>query len=117
MTSPMRDSDYTHDEHMVDPLPQCIQGKSKKQLTLIDCVYLCLRKRYRSFWEIQNTILDQKGRMYGEPSISAAIRALRHPENRDLYNLETDLSVEVVDRRRRPNSQGYEYKIINRRSV
>lgn len=94
------------------PVPKCITDKPRHKLTLTDCVFMCIRKRYSTFWEIQQRILDNTGTMYGEPSISAAIRALRHYENRVTYGLEKDVSIEVVGRRRRSGSKGYEYKLI-----
>lgn len=81
------------------------------KLPLVECVYRCMRnRRWWTFWDLQRVILRNTGVYYGEPSISAAIRELRKEPFRIKYNF--PMHGEVVDRRRKPNSKGYEYKLI-----
>ena len=72
--------------------------------------YRMLDGQWWTFWALKKEFAD-KGYYYGEPSISAAIRNLRKPHCRALFNLPTD--GEVIDRRRIHNGKGYEYKLIN----
>jgi len=80
--------------------------------TLDDCVYLCLRNgKWWTFWEIQNEIKLRENKFFGEPSISAAIRNLRKHRCRLKYGLK--MTGEVIDRRRRLEGKGYQYKLIS----
>jgi len=92
-------------------VPECLRGKPKHKLSVTDCVYLCLRKgRYMMFHEIKEMITSNTGKFYGEATISAAIRDLRNEEPRIRYELHP--YNEVVVKRKRANSKGYEYKLI-----
>ena len=91
----------------------CIQKKSKSKYTVDDCVFLCMRnaynnKRWLMFHEIQRIISEQTGKFFGEATISASIRNMRKDHCRSAYNLPR--FGEIVDKRRRHNSRGYEYK-------
>lgn len=79
-------------------------------LSLDDCVYLCMRDgKWWTFWELQSTIKNKTNKFYGEPSISAAIRNLRKDYCREKYKLPN--FGEVVERKRIPNGKGYQYKL------
>ena len=88
------------------------------KLSLDDCVFNCLSERdslggvyYWTFWGIQARIKEQTGQFYGEPSISAAIRNIRKPYARKRYGLPN--TGEVITKRRKANSKGYEYKLTD----
>ena len=82
----------------------------KNKLTLNDCVYLCLSEGgYWTFWKIQETILAKQETLYGEPSISAALRHLRKAEGRHRYGLPS--YGPIVEMRKRQTGRGYEYKL------
>ena len=92
-------------------VPETLRGKPKSKLSVTDCVYLCLRKgRYMMFHEIKEMINQNTGKYYGEATISAAIRDLRNEGPRAKYGLHP--YEEVVIKRRRKNSKGYEYKLL-----
>lgn len=82
-----------------------------KPTTLDDFVYMCMRNgRWWTFWDLQQTIKNKTGKMYGEPTISAAIRNLRKEYARDKYDLA--IYGEVVEKKRIWNSKGWKYKLI-----
>ena len=79
--------------------------------SLNDYVYRCMKNgRYWTFWELQDVIKQNTGKFYGEPTISAAIRALRWEENRIKYDLPKD--GEVVERKRLQGRKGYQYRLV-----
>ena len=109
-------------------VPDSIKNKSTKDYTCTDCVFLTLqnafvKQRWLTFQEIQTAI--QKGfkqsgfsdlyvsqkRFYGSPTISASIRRIRHIDMREAYELPLDLEIEVIKKRRRSGSKGYEYSL------
>mgnify|MGYP003133287390 FL=1 len=109
-------------------VPDSIKKKSMKDYTCTDCVFLTLqnafvKQRWLTFQEIQTAI--QKGfkksgfsdlyvsqkRFYGSPTISASIRRIRHIDKREAYELPLDMEVEVIKKRRRSGSKGYEYSL------
>lgn len=57
---------------------------------------------------MQETILSKTGTMYGEPSISAAIRNQRKFDRRLKFGLPP--FGEVIEKRWRPTGKGYQYK-------
>ena len=78
--------------------------------TLDECVYLCLKDgAWWTFWHLQDTIINKTGTMYGEPSISAAIRNLRKLDRRAKFDFPP--FGEVIEKRRRPTGKGYQYKL------
>lgn len=82
-----------------------------KNLSINDCVYLCMRNgKWWTFWELQETIKQKANKFYGEPSISAAIRDFRKLPCRTKYNL--SMSKEVVERKRITGGKGYKYRLI-----
>lgn len=82
-----------------------------KNLSINDCVYLCMRNgKWWTFWELQETIKQKANKFYGEPSISAAIRDFRKLPCRTKYNL--SMSEEVVERKRITGGKGYKYRLI-----
>tara|TARA_R100000773_G_scaffold752_5_gene1344 strand:+ start:2062 stop:2349 length:288 start_codon:yes stop_codon:yes gene_type:complete len=75
-----------------------------------DYVFICLLNgKWWTFWDLQKTIREKVGRLYGEPSISAAIRDIRKIPQRNKYNL--PMTGEVIDKRRIEGGKGYEYKL------
>ena len=81
----------------------------KKNLTLNDCIYLCMRNgKWWTFWNLQQVISEKTGKFYGEPTISAAIRNLRKVQCIEDY----DLHDSTIEKRRIDNSRGYEYRIV-----
>ena len=101
-------------------IPNSIKNKPRSKLTLDDCVFLTMRKasinkRWLSFWEMQEIIKNSTGRFFGEPTISASIRNMRKDYCREAYNL--PINGEVIEKRRRKNSKGYEYKLILKEEV
>ena len=94
-------------------VPMCIQKKSKSKYTVDDCVFLCLRNAYMNnrwlmFHEIQRIISEQTNKFFGEATISASIRNMRKDYCRRAYKLPR--YGEIVTKRRKHNSRGYEYK-------
>jgi len=82
----------------------------KKNLTLDDCVFLCMNKGgWWSFWELQAMIKEKTGKFYGEPTISASIRNLRKEPARLKYGLSK--YDEVVFKKRIENGKGFKYKL------
>jgi hypothetical protein len=82
-----------------------------RKLTLDDCVYFCMRNgEWWTFWSLQQSIKHKTDVFYGEPTISAAIRNLRKEPARFKYNLPR--IGEVVMKRKKFNSKGFEYKLI-----
>lgn len=80
------------------------------KLTLHDCVMRCLRDfQPWTFWDLQREIQQGVGKLYGEPSISAAIRDLRKVDYRLKFNL--PLMDPVVVKERIPNARGYRYRL------
>lgn len=72
-----------------------------------------------SFWTLQDAIKQRFDLYYGEPSISAGIRALRRRENRKRYGL--PLAGEIIIKNRLvyldPNTnkysgRAYQYRLI-----
>ena len=109
-------------------VPDSIKKKSMKDYTCTDCVFLTLqnafvKQRWLTFQEIQTAIpkgFKQSGfsdlyvsqkRFYGSPTISASIRRIRHIDMREAYELPLDLEIEVIKKRRRSGSKGYEYSL------
>ena len=85
----------------------------KKNPDLNLCVYKCMESgHWWTFWDLQTEIKNLTGKFFGEPTISAAIRNLRKMECRERFGLPTDMSVEVVDRKRITGGRGYKYKLI-----
>ena len=83
----------------------------KPNLTLDDCVYLCMSKGgYWTFWELQSMIKERTGQFYGEPSISAAIRNLKKLPARHKYKF--PIEGEIIHKKRRDEGRGYKYKLI-----
>ncbi len=105
-------------------VPQSIEKKSRNKYTVDDCVFMTLRSGYVKnnwlmFHEIQQKIVNayagwfgeeyaRKKRFYGENTISACIRNMRKDRCRELYDLPR--YGEIVIKRKRHNSKGYEYK-------
>ena len=87
-------------------------AKSKyHKLSLDECIYRCMRNGdWWTFWDLQKTIDAITGKYYGEPTISAGIRNLRKPYNRDKFNL--SMTDEVIIRKRIEGKKGYKYKLI-----
>ena len=90
---------------------------SRPNLSVTDCVYLCMRNgRYWTFWELQTAIKDKTGSFYGEPTISAGIRNLRKYEYRNKYGL--PMLGDTITKRRIQrkifghHGKGYEYKLV-----
>ena len=82
----------------------------KKNLTLDDCVFLCMNKGgWWTFWELQAMIKENSGKFYGEPTISASIRNLRKEPARLKYGLSK--YDEVVFKKRIENGKGFKYKL------
>ena len=82
----------------------------KKDLTLDDCVFLCMNKGgWWTFWELQAMIKENTGKFYGKPTISASIRILREEPARLKYGL--SMVDEVVIKKRIENGKGYKYKL------
>ena len=81
------------------------------KFSLVECVYRCMSNgNWWTFWNLQQVIKHKTSVLYGEPSISAAIRELRKEPHRVKYNL--PMLGEVVEKRRMFNRKGYEYKLI-----
>tara|TARA_R100001463_G_scaffold110246_2_gene164975 strand:- start:1720 stop:1986 length:267 start_codon:yes stop_codon:yes gene_type:complete len=81
------------------------------KLTLDDCVFLCMRNgEWWTFWDLQKVIKEKSDVFYGEPSISAAIRNLRKEPARVKYKLAE--FGEVIEKRKKLNGKGFEYKLI-----
>ena len=79
--------------------------------SLNDYVYRCMKNgHYWTFWELQDVIKQNTGKFYGEPTISASIRALRWEQNRTKYGLPTE--GEVVERKRCQGRKGYQYRLV-----
>ena len=107
-------------------IPNCIKEKPMNKYTVDDCVFIVLHKAYlknewRMFHEIQQSILNayaktygenyaRKRRFYGENTIAACVRNMRKLRCRESYNLPLDMNTEVVIKRKRINSRGWEYK-------
>jgi len=107
-------------------VPKSIEKKSRNKYTVDDCVFMTLRSgnlknNWLMFHEIQQKIVNayagwfgeeyaRKKRFYGEPTISACIRNMRKDKCRDAYELPK--YGEVIEKRKRHNSKGYEYKLI-----
>ena len=71
-----------------------------------------------TFWGLQEAINHQYNCYYGEPTISAGIRALRRHEKRKRYDL--PLSGEVLFKERIPSlggaiARGYQYRLLTKR--
>lgn len=106
-------------------LPRYLKNKSLQKLTLDDCVFLVLFKAYqRGNWlmlhEIQEKIFNtyqkefgtkyaELNRYYGTPTVSASVRNMRKDYCRERYELFK--YAEVIFKRRRRPSKGYEYRI------
>ena len=85
--------------------------RKKRNHSLDECVYFCLRDgNWWTFWQIQKTIQEKEGTLYGEPTISAGIRNLRKTDRREKFNLKP--YGEVVELKRIPNRKGYMYRLI-----
>jgi hypothetical protein len=87
-----------------------------KKYTLDDMVYLCMKngKTWWTYWDLQRVIKNKCGTLYGEPSISAAIRNMRKDKQKEKYGLK---KVDPIESRRRMNIdgkklKGYEFKLI-----
>tara|TARA_Y100001938_G_C8081904_1_gene429661 strand:- start:2167 stop:2457 length:291 start_codon:yes stop_codon:yes gene_type:complete len=87
-----------------------------KKLTLDDMVYLCLKEgvTWWTYWSLQRVIKNKSGILYGEPSISAAIRNMRKPKQREKYNLRKH--GDPLESRRRVSREGkklrgYEWRL------
>jgi len=107
-------------------IPNCIKEKPMNKYTVDDCVFIVLHKAYlknewRMFHEIQESIQNaytntygeqyaKKRRFYGENTIAACVRNMRKARCRESYNLPLDMNTEVIVKRKRHNSRGYEYK-------
>ena len=75
-----------------------------------DYVFICLLNgKWWTFWELQKTIKEKVGKLYGEPSISAAIRDIRKEPQRERYRL--PMIGEVVEKRKIEGGKGYEYRL------
>ena len=109
-------------------VPDSIKNKSMKDYTCTDCVFLTLqnafiKQKWLTFQEIQTAI--QKGfkrsgfsdlyirqkRFYGSPTISASIRRIRHADKRVAYELPLDMEIDVIKKRKRSGSKGWEYSL------
>lgn len=107
-------------------VPDSIKKKSMQKYTLTDCVFLTLqnafiKQKWVTFQDIQDAIQKayresgyseeyvRKNRFYGTPTISASIRRIRHEDMRESYELPP--TGEVVKKRRRSGSKGYEYSL------
>jgi len=82
-----------------------------KDLSLNDCIYLCLRNGgFWTFWELQETIKEKTGKFYGEPTISAGIRNMRKDYCRSKYSLKP--YGEIIKKKRLDTGKGYKYRLI-----
>lgn len=108
-------------------IPEALRNKKYAKYSVTDLVFLVfLKAQEKNIWltfkDIQNKILDvyrangfsegyiMKNKFYGTPTISAAIRNIRNANARWDYEL-PDFD-EVVIKRKRLNSKGYEYKLV-----
>jgi hypothetical protein len=108
-------------------IPEALRNKKYAKYSLTDLVFLVfLKAQEKNIWltfeDIQNKILNvyrangfsegyiMKNKFYGTPTISAAIRNIRKPNARWDYEL-PDFD-EVVIKRKKSNSKGYEYQLI-----
>lgn len=77
--------------------------------TLDDYVMKCLSDgRPWTFWTMQEKILNETGKFYGEATISQAIRNVRKQHMRSRYKLPDG---EVVLKERIPDGKGYYYRL------
>ena len=89
-----------------------MQKKYKPKFDLNWCVHKCLSDgRWWTFWEIQDEIKQRTGKFYGEATISAAIRNMRKIDCRERFGFPTDMSVEVIFKKRRTEGKGYKYRL------
>lgn len=109
-------------------VPDSIKKKSMKDWTCTDCVFLTLqnafiKQKWLTFQDIQTKIQNayrnegfseeyvRKNRFYGSPTISASIRRIRHIDKRESYELPLDLEIEVIKKRKKSGSRGWEYSL------
>jgi len=108
-------------------VPDSIKKKSMKDYTCTDCVFLTLqnafiKQKWLTFQDIQTKIQNAyknsgfseqyvRTRFYDSPTISASIRRIRHVDKRELYELPLDINIEVIKKRRRSGSRGWEYSL------
>lgn len=86
-----------------------------KLTSLNDYVWKCMSdERYWTFWELQDVIKKNTGQLYGEPSISAAIRNLSKQPARVKYGLPA--FGEVYEKKLRTSGKGYKYKLIGEKN-
>ena len=84
--------------------------KSTSNKTCTDLVFeLMYDFKPWTFWDLQQTLANDQGKFFGEPTISASIREIRRPSFRQKYNL--PLSGEVVVREKRPSGKGFQYRL------
>ena len=84
-----------------------------KKFNLRDAIFICfLNGKWWTFWDLRKEIYEKTGTYYDHTSISASIREIRHQDNRLRYGLNPDMTVEVIDRRKRIEGRGNEYKLI-----
>lgn len=83
-----------------------------KKFCLRDAVFICfLNGKWWTFWGLREEIYKKTGTYYDHTSISASIREIRHQEHRVRYGLPTDMSIEVVEKRKLLERRGWEYKL------